>query len=238
MNQRGLPSAISASISQLLSHPFRSVLWKSIGLTIVLLIALWWILQALNAAFLLPMLGENSWAATVLVWVLGTGLVLGMGFLVAPVTSVFAGVFLDDIADAVEARHYPQDPAGVSLNLSQSLGITLRFFGLVLLGNFIALLLVLFLGLGVLIFFLLNGYLLGREYFQFAALRHRSVSEVDLLQKQYGLEIFLAGLAIAALLTVPFLNLLTPLFAGALMVHIYKNVEAKAQRNGGVSASG
>ena len=148
MNQRGLPSAISASISQLLSHPFRSVLWKSIGLTIVLLIALWWILQALNAAFLLPMLGENSWAATVLVWVLGTGLVLGMGFLVAPVTSVFAGVFLDDIADAVEARHYPQDPAGVSLNLSQSLGITLRFFGLVLLGNFIALLLVLFLGLG------------------------------------------------------------------------------------------
>jgi len=238
MKPRGLPGAISASISQLLSPAFRSVLWKSIGLTIVLLIALWWILQALNAAFLLPMLGENSWMATVLVWVLGTGLVLGMGFLVAPVTSVFAGIFLDDIAETVEDKHYPHDPAGTPLELSQSITITIRFFGLVLLGNFIALLLVLFLGLGVLIFFLLNGYLLGREYFQFAALRHRPMAEVEALQKQYGAEIFLAGLAIAALLTIPILNLLTPLFAGALMVHVFKTVEEKAHLSGAAATNG
>ena len=152
-----------------------------------------------------------------------------MGFLIAPVTSVFAGVFLDEIADEVEERHYPHDPKGMPLSLIQSMGITARFLGLVIVGNLIALALMLFLGLGVLIFFLLNGYLLGREYFQFTALRHRSLEKVAQLQQRHGGEIFLAGLAIAAVLTIPIVNFLTPLFAGALMVHIYKGIEAKAR---------
>ena len=133
-----------------------------------------------------------------------------------------------DGAAEVEGRHYPHDPKGVPLSLSQSIGITARFLGLVVIGNLIALALVLFLGLGVLIFFLLNGYLLGREYFQFAALRHRPMDEVTALQQRHGGEIFLAGLAIAAVLTIPIVNFLTPLFAGALMVHIYKGIEAKS----------
>lgn len=228
MTPNSLPAAVSRTFSQLFSPPFRSVLWKSIGLTIALFIGLWFVLQAASSAFLLPLLASYPWAATVLAWVLGAGLVLGMGFLIAPVTSVFAGVFLDEIAEEVEQTHYPSDPPGTALNLSQSVGITARFFGLILIGNFIALMLVLFLGLGVLIFFLLNGYLLGREYFQFAAMRHVSVDEAKSLQDRYGLQIFLAGLAIAVVLSIPIVNFLTPLFAGALMVHIYKGIAAKA----------
>ena len=231
MNNQGLIGAISKSLSQLFSKPFRSVWWKSIGLTIAMFVGFWFVLQAANAAFLAPLLAGYEWASIMLTWVLGAGLIIGMGFLIAPVTSVFAGVFLDEIADEVEERHYPHDPKGVPLALSQSIGITARFLGLVIIGNLIALILVLFLGLGVLIFFLLNGYLLGREYFQFAALRHRSMEEVTALQQRHGGEIFLAGLAIAAVLTIPIVNFLTPLFAGALMVHIYKGIEAKsAQR--------
>ena len=228
MNNQGLIGAISKSLSQLFSKPFRSVLWKSIGLTIAMFVGFWFVLQAANAAFLAPLLAGYEWASIMLTWVLGAGLIIGMGFLIAPVTSVFAGVFLDEIADEVEERHYPHDPKGVPLALSQSIGITARFLGLVIIGNLIALILVLFLGLGVLIFFLLNGYLLGREYFQFAALRHRSMEEVTALQQRHGGEIFLAGLAIAAVLTIPIVNFLTPLFAGALMVHIYKGIEAKS----------
>ena len=230
MNSQGLFGAISKTFTQLFSPPFRNVLWKSIGLTIAMFVGFWFVLQAFNGAFLAPMLADYSWAATMVSWVLGAGLVIGMGFLIAPVTSVFAGVFLDEIADEVEQRHYSSDPKGVPLPLSQTISITARFLGLVIVGNLIALLLVLFLGLGVLIFFLLNGYLLGREYFQFAALRHRTLDEVAQLQQRYSGEVFLAGLAIAAVLTIPIVNLLTPLFAGALMVHVYKGIEAKASR--------
>lgn len=227
MNEPGLFGAISKTLSQLFSPPFRSVLWKSLGLTIALFLGFWLVLQASYGAFLAPMLADYSWISIMLVWLLGAGLVLGMGFLVAPVSSVFAGIFLDEIADEVEKLHYPADPKGTPLSVGQSIGITARFFGLVVLGNLVALILVLFLGLGVLIFFLLNGYLLGREYFQFAALRHHSLEEVTLMQKRFGSEIFFAGLAIAAVLLIPIVNFLTPLFAGALMVHVYKRVARK-----------
>ncbi|MEE9313989.1 MAG: sulfate transporter family protein [Rhizobiaceae bacterium] len=223
-----LANAISNTFTQLFSPPFRSVLWKSIGLTVAMFFGLWFILQTASSTFLLPMLAAYPWVSTVLAWVLGAGIVLGMGFLIAPVTSVFAGIFLDDIAEEVEKKHYPEDTLGTPLSLSLSTGIAIRFFGLVLIGNFIALLLVLFLGLGVVIFFLMNGYLLGREYFQFAALRHHSADQVDELRKKYSLEIFIAGMAIALLLAIPIVNLLTPLFAGALMVHVYKGVSAKS----------
>jgi CysZ protein len=229
MTQFNLAGAISKTLSQLFSPPFRGVLWKSIGLTIALFIGFWIALQAASATFLAPLLAEYSWAATALAWLLGAGLILGMGFLIAPVTSVFAGVFLDDIADEVEGRFYPDDPKGIPLRLSQSVGITARFFGLVLAANIIALILVLFLGLGVLVFFLLNGYLLGREYFQFAALRHCAIAEADQLQNRHGLEIFLAGLAIAVVLAIPVVNFLTPLFAGALMMHVYKGIQGKSR---------
>ena len=230
MQSLSLPNAISAAFSQLFSPPFRSVLWKSIGLTIALFVGFWFALQAANETFLSPLLSDYGWAATAVTWLLGTGLVLGMGFLIAPVTSVFAGIFLDDIAEEVERVHYPQDQPGRALSLNESIGITLRFFGLVLIGNFIALLMVLFFGLGVIIFFLLNGYLLGREYFQFAALRHLSWNETEALRQKYGLEIFLAGLCIALVLSIPIVNFLTPLFAGALMVHVFKRIQNKATR--------
>lgn len=228
-----LSTAFSNTLSQLFAPRFRAVLWKSIGLTVAMLIGLWFALQAANQTFLLPYLEAWPWAGTMVTWVLGAGLIIGLGFLIAPVTSVFAGVFLDDVAEEVEKVHYPTDQPGTPLPLMQSVGISLRFFILVLLGNFVALILALALGLGVIIFFVLNGYLLGREYFQFAALRHHSTEEVDALRQKFGLEIFLAGLMIAALLSVPIVNLLTPIFAGALMVHVYKGINQRALASAG-----
>lgn len=225
-----LVSAISKTLTELFSPPFRGVLWKSIGLTIALFVALWFALEALASVFLLPLLGPWPWVATAIAWLLGTGLVIGMGFLVAPVTSVFAGVFLDDIAETVERNHYPADPPGRAVPLATSVWIAVRFFALVLFGNIVALILVLFLGLGAIIFFVVNGYLLGREYFLFAAMRGRSEEEANALRSRYEGMVFLGGLTVAALLAVPILNLLAPLYAGALMVHLHKAVE---KREGG-----
>lgn len=230
MKQIMLASAFSRATGQLLSAPFRSVLWKSVGLTIAILIGLWFVLEALVSTFLLPLVGPYPWLTTALSWLVGGSLVLALMFLIAPVTSLFAGVFLDDVAEVVEAKHYPQDPIGRAVPLAKSIGIALRFFGLVVLGNLAALILVLFFGLGVPIFFIVNGYLLGREYFQFAALRHGSQEEAEQLRLQNGTTIFLGGLMIATLLAVPIANLLTPLFAGALMTHVYKGIASNTHR--------
>ncbi|MEL7230318.1 MAG: hypothetical protein AAGK38_10475, partial [Pseudomonadota bacterium] len=76
-----LSSALSNTLSQLFAPRFRAVLWKSIGLTVVMLIGLWFALQAANEAFLLPYLAAWPWAATTVTWVLGAGLIIGLGFL-------------------------------------------------------------------------------------------------------------------------------------------------------------
>ena len=85
MSQPGLINAISKSLSQLFSKPFRAVLWKSIGLTIAMFIGFWVLLQAASTTFLVPFLADYSWLSTMLTWLLGAGLFLGMGFLVAEV---------------------------------------------------------------------------------------------------------------------------------------------------------
>ena len=221
-----LVSAASAAVGQLLSPPFRAVLWKALGLTVAMLVAAWFVLEIAVSTFLAPVLGPWPWVTTALAWLLGAGLLVGAPFLIAPVSSVFAGIFLDDVSEAVERRHYGEAAVGRALPLARSLAIAARFLGLVVVANLAALVLFLALGLGVVVFFVANGYLLGREYFQFAALRHVGDAEARRLRREHGATIFLAGMMIAAVLSVPVVNLLTPLFAAALMVHVFKRVAA------------
>ncbi len=220
-------NSASTAFSQLFSPSFRAVLWKSLGLTIALLISLWIAFDLAYSSFLLPMIGSNSWTASILSWLLGAGLIVGLGFLIAPVTSIFGGFFIDDIAEAVEQKHYPNDPKGHPLPTAKAAVLSLKFTLLVISTNILALLLLLVPGVNLMVFFVANGYLLGREYFQFAALRFMSPSEADELRHQTKGTVFIAGLVIAGFLTIPLLNLLTPLFAAAFMTHVYKKLEQK-----------
>ena len=97
-----LLAAAARALEQMLSPPFRSVLWKSLGLTVALLVGAWFAAEALVSAFLLPFLGPWPWLSTAVAWIFGAGLVVGAGLLIAPVASVFAGLFLDDVADVVQ----------------------------------------------------------------------------------------------------------------------------------------
>jgi len=72
-----------------------------------------------------------------------------------------------------------------------------------------------------------NGYLLGREFFEFAAMRFRSPEEARQFRVKHAFTVFLAGLAIAAFLAIPLLNLLTPLFAAGMMVHLHKLISRR-----------
>jgi CysZ protein len=223
----------SLALSDILSPPFRSVLWKSLTLTIGLLVALWLALQWLL----------TSWVATSWPWLdtafdilAGIGLLVGLGFLIAPVAALFAGFFADDIAEAVERTHYSSDTPGRPLPIGRSLATSLKFLGIVLLVNAFALPLVLFLGFGVLVFLLANAYLLGREYFELVALRHYDEEIVRRLRARHSGQIFAAGLIVAAFLVVPIVNLLGPLLATAFMVHLEKRIAADESRAGGLLA--
>lgn len=202
------------------------------GITIVLFFVVWLLIDQLFSAFVIPFLDDWTWLITALVWITGIGLVIGAGFLLAPVTAVFAGLFLDEIAEQVERDQYPQDPVGRPMPLALGAVLASKFALLVLAANFLALLLVWLAGFGVVIFFLLNGYLLGREYFQFAAMRYRSEAEARALRKKYSFEVFAVGMVIAGFISIPILNLLTPVFAAKAMVHLHKAVSFSDRQPG------
>lgn len=219
----------SLAFNQIFSKPFRSVLWKALGMTFVLLILVWIGLQGLVTFFLAA---PFPWLETAIAWVTGVGLVVGLGFFIAPVTSLFAGIFLDEIADHVERRYYPQDLPGTATPFVKSLGPTIKFALVVISVNLFALMMFFVLGLGVPIFFIANGYLLGREFFELAAQRFLPTNEALALRKENSIKVFVAGLFIAGFLAIPILNLLTPLFATAFMVHIYKMISGSRVQPG------
>jgi CysZ protein len=216
--------AAALALRDILSPPFRGVLLKSLALTIVLLVALWLGLEWLVAHFVTT---PWSWLDTVLDVLTGIGLVVALAFLVAPVAALFVGLFLDDIAETVERMHYPADPPGQPLPLARSLLTSVKFLGVVLIVNALALPLVLVLGFGVIVFLVANAYLLGREYFELAALRRHDEATVRRLRARNSGRIFAAGLLIAAFLAIPIVNLLGPLFATAFMVHLERRIERR-----------
>ena len=172
-----------------------------------------------------------GWLGVVAAIIAEIGLALALALLVAPVTAIVAGFFLDDVAEAVERAFYPADPPGQALPLAPALWQSAKFFVVVIVGNLVALLLLLLPGINIAAFFVVNGYLLGREFFEFAAMRHRSPEEAKWLRRRYSGTVFLAGLLIAAFISVPVLNLATPLFAAAMMVHLYKMIAASDRQS-------
>jgi CysZ protein len=225
-------NAARAAASQLFSPQFRTVFLKTLGLTLLSLVALWFGIESVLEWLAWPWLqtfvpGLPSWAGWLGGIIAGVVLAIGMALLIAPVTAIIAGLFLDDVAELVERTDYPNDPPGRAVPALHSLVLAIKFFGVVVLGNIAALLLLLVPGINIAAFFIVNGYLLGREFFEFAAMRFRSEAEAKALRRKFAGTVFLAGLVIAAFLAVPLLNLLTPLFAAAMMVHLHKAVSAR-----------
>jgi len=212
------------SIQEIFKPRFRGVVWKSVGLTILLFIFMWFGLEHLVSNWLLPFLPSWPWLTTAILFIFGAGLVVGAGFLLAPATAIFAGLFIDEIAEHVEETHYPDDPPGKAVPVGQSIWLAIKFTVLVIITNLIALLLVILPGINFAIFFFVNGYLLGREYFQFAAMRFMNEGDANRLRKQHRWTVLMGGIVIALLMSIPILNLFTPVFAASLMVHVFKDV--------------
>lgn len=221
-------SAFRRAVVQLPEPAFRGVLVKSIALTVALYLVLLWA----AFTFVAPLIKfESSW----LEWLAEAGGVvvfLVAAFLFFPAIATLIGsLFLDQVAAAVEARHYPADPVGTNPPAMEAFKLSLRFTILTLALNLLALPIYLigFLlpPLNIVVFYALNGYLLSREYFELVSSRHLPPAAMHRLRRAGSGRLWLAGAVIAFLLTVPLVNFVAPLLATAAMVHIFKSLQAR-----------
>lgn len=218
------------SVSQMTDPRFRNVLLKGLGLTIGLLVAITAAMTWL-AGFLvpdsvsLPLIGDVAWVDGLAWWVaLGVMMVLSV-IVMVPVAGAFTGLFLDEVADAVEERHYPTLPPAPDIPVIDMLRDSLGFMGVIIGVNLIALILFFFVGpLAPVLFYLVNGYLLGREYFQVAAMRRVGRHEATLLRKRHPLQIWIAGTLMAIPLSIPLVNLLIPILGAATFTHLFHRI--------------
>lgn len=225
-----------AALGQIGDPRFRRVLVTGIGLTIALLIAATtgfvWLVNALTGdSTTVPWLGEITWLDNVLGW--GSFfLFFGLSvFLMMPVASAITSMFLDQVADAVEDRHYPALPPARSVPFSDAVVDSLGFLGVLIVANLCALVLyVMFPPAAPFIFWGLNGFLLGREYFTLAALRRMSRADAQALRKENAGTIWMAGTLMAIPLSVPLVNLLIPIIGAATFTHLFHKITGAATR--------
>ncbi|MXQ11905.1 sulfate transporter family protein [Microvirga makkahensis] len=221
-----LIQTVVAAARDVFSPALRRILWKSIGLTLALLALVWVVLTRLLDAFLSRyQLTEAYPILDTLAFLLaGFGLFVALAYLLPAVSAVVAGYFLDDVAEVVETRRYPADPPGQALPFGKAILYGLRFGALSLAVNLVALLLLFVPGVNIGVFFAANAYLLSREYFELAAGRFWSPEDVKRLRAEHRGTVLAGGVVLAGLVLVPVLNLITPIFGAAMMVHLHKRL--------------
>jgi len=223
-------TAFSRAFSQVLDPTFRKVFWRGLILTSLVFVGVGWLVYVLTPALTAT---PWDWLNAVLDYSAIVVFTL-LAFIMFPaLATLFIGLFLDDVAEAVEQRHYPGDQPGRALPMGVALAVTLRFTLLVIVLNILVLplyvVVIWFPPINMLIFYSLNGYLLGREYFELVARRHAPEPDVATLRKRNGMRVFLPGVVITFLLTIPFVNLLAPMVATAAMVHVFKRLAEREQ---------
>jgi uncharacterized protein involved in cysteine biosynthesis len=226
--------AAAKALTQMFSPPFRRVLLKSIGLALVLIVLvgiglnrlLSWMANAGATWAEATAGGHTLWQ--ILAWVLSIaatlGIITGAVFLMPAVTAFVGSFFVDEVADVVEHEHYPKEPPGVALPLWLALVEGIKTALLAVVVYLCAMPFVFFAGLGLVALFVANAYLLSREYFLLAAMRFHPPDEARAMRRAHHAQIFLAGLLIALFVSIPIVNLATPLFAMAMMVHMHKKL--------------
>jgi len=212
-------AAFFNAVGQFSDRAVRAVVWKSIGAAIAAFIILWF-----ATGFLIT---ETSFFA--IGWIEKTVDVLGglatfvLTWLLFPaVASVAMSFFVDEVAVAVEEKHYPNLPDVREQPIGEILATTGKFLAIALILNLMVLPLYLIPGINLAIFYVLNGYLLSREYFEMVAFRRADGAMVAIMRSRFRIQLFLSGIVIAFLMTIPVINLLAPVIATAAMVHLFQ----------------
>src|SRR5258706_9795372 len=208
----GVFQALSRALGQFDDPKIQAIVWKSLLGALVIFailgVALWFV-----AGWMVS--GLAHWID----WVAHFGTLIvtvALSWFLFPVgVTAVVGFFLEDVAGAVEQRYYPGRPAARQQPLLAMIWSGLRFACVALLLNLVLLpaylLLLEFPPLYLLVFYSVNGYLLGREYFELVAYRRLEERDADELRRACRGRVMLAGGGIAVMPAIPLLHL-----AGAL----------------------
>lgn len=217
--------SINRTLAQLGDPRLRGVLVVAVAATLGLIVALAAgvgagidALQATGIGWLDDLLG---WAGALATLVLAVLFFPGM-------VQVISGLFADRVTEAVEAVHYPTLGPARHQTIGEILTDSLRFAAVSVGLNLLALPLYLIPGVNLALFYALNGYLLGREYAEMVAVRRLDRAEVRVFRKQNQGPLFVAGVAIAVLATIPLVNLATPVLATAFALHEFERLRRRA----------
>jgi uncharacterized protein involved in cysteine biosynthesis len=209
--------AFSRGLAQLSDPRIRHVVWFAIAAAGIVFALLWGAVGTLLGATSVFSIGWLEWAVDLLG---GLATLLLTWFLFPAVISVVIGLFLEDIVAAVEARHFPDLPVPEKQSLWPTVIVALRYLAVLVALNLVLLVFLLLGPLFPFVFYSVNGYLLGREYFELVAMRRLGADAARQLRRAHRGELFLAGVVMAFLLTVPVVNLLAPVVITAAMVHL------------------
>ena len=216
-------SALSKALGQFDDPRIGHVIWKSLAWALVVFAILgvvFWYLGDWMAGGLAHWVDWVAHIGTVLL----TLLLIWFLFPVAVTTVV--SFYSEEVASAVEARHYPGRPPPRDQPLSAMIRGTLRFAVVAILLNLllvpIYLVLLVFPPLYLVVFYAVNGYLLGREYFELVAYRRLEERAADAMRRAYWGRVTLAGVVMAVMLTIPVFNLVAPIAATAFALHLFE----------------
>jgi CysZ protein len=218
-------AALMKSLGQLSDPPVLRVLWKSVAwalLVMLLLLVFLWILLGWLEVF------DWGWLDSAVDFVAGIGTLIAAWLLFPVAVTAIVGFFLEDVAAAVDRRHYPHLPPARLQSIGEAVRSTLAFVAVALGLNLLLLpvyaLLLFFPPAYLLLFYSVNGYLIGREYFEIVAFRRMHPAAAKSFRRRHLGRIFAAGALIAFLLTIPVLNLVVPVVATMFMVHLFNSL--------------
>lgn len=217
--------AFLRAVAQLSEPRFRAVAWLTLGASIATSIAL---IGACWAGLLFTRNFQWGWLEYLTDAAGGLAALLLAWILFPTVVSVVAMLWLERAARAVEARHYPDLPPPRAQSFAEQIVPGLRLGALGIALNLLALSIIWLPPVYIFVFYGLNGYLVGREYFELVALRRAAWRDVRVLRHRNRVRVLLAGVAIAGMLSIPLVNWLTPVIAVAFMVHIFERLRRKA----------
>lgn len=211
------------------SHPefLRIILKAFLGSLVLfgLLLSLTWygltLIKFFDVDWLEILLDSISWAGIVIVsWFLFPGTVI-----------IVMGFFIEDLVGEVEKLHYPDLDENVMKPQGGFLWSSCKFGLLTLMINLAALpiiLIFLFLPpINIFVFTALNGYLLGREYFELVACRRLRKDRIRNLWRRNRIQLIFSGMVITFLYSIPVINFLMPAIGVAYMVHTFNRIWQK-----------
>ena len=214
---------ILKTIGQIDDPRFLKVVLKSVVISMLMFGLLWALV-----AFVLTQIDllETVWLER-LIDILGGLVVIALTIALFPAVAIMTvGFFLEEVCATVEARHYRNLPPPRQQSITETvrtsvrLGITVLAINIVLLPAY--LLLIFIPPANIVLYYTVNGYLVGREYFELVALRRVPPDIARNMRRRHRGGVWLVGIIIAFLFTIPLIGLLVPGLGAAMMLHTYQ----------------